>query len=95
MSQFFYERSELIICAWYDNHQVLTISICLGKDPIYDANHSDRSQRKKIVIKGRASVELYNKFMGGVDKADIPLSVYRSKFHWNVDHRSSYRNSFI
>ena len=51
MSQFFYERSELIICAWYDNHQVLTISICLGKDPIYDANHSDRSLRKKIVIK--------------------------------------------
>jgi hypothetical protein len=26
-----------------------------------------------------ASVELYNKFMGGVDKADMFLSLYRTK----------------
>ena len=79
MSQFFDERSGLIICAWYDNRRVLTISNCLRKDLICDANRSDRSQRKKI-IKRPASVELYNQFMGGVDKANMYLPLYRSKF---------------
>ena len=41
MSQFFDERSGLIICAWYDNRRVLTISNCLRKDPISDANCYD------------------------------------------------------
>ena len=79
MSQFFEERSGLIICARYDNRRVLTISNCLRKDLICDANRSDRSQRKKI-IKRPASVELYNQFMGGVDKANMYLPLYRSKF---------------
>ena len=80
MSQFFDERSGLIICARYDNRRVLTISNCLRKDLNCDANRSDRSQRKKIIIKRPASVELYNQFMGGVDKANMYLPLYRSKF---------------
>ena len=80
MSQFSDERSGLIICAWCDNCRVLTISNYLRKDLISDANRYDQSQRKKIIIKRPASVELYNQFMGGVDKANMYLPLYRSKF---------------
>ena len=60
-------------------------------------------QRKKIIIKRPASVELYNKFMGGVDKADMYLSLYRLKFrsqkwyHRIVTHffNLAIRNSYV
>ena len=36
--------------------------------------------QKRLAIKQPASVELYNQFMGGVDKANMYLPLYRSKF---------------
>ena len=36
--------------------------------------------QKRLAIKQSASVELYNQFMGGVDKANMYLPLYRSKF---------------
>jgi hypothetical protein len=67
-----------VICAWYDNRRVLTISNFLGKDPVSNCKRYDR-KKETVSVPCPASVELYNKFMGGVDKADMFLSLYRTK----------------
>ena len=78
MAQFVDSGNGLVICAWYDNRRVLTISN-LGKYPIGEGKRCDKVGKETINISHPASVELYNKFMGGVDKADMYLALYRSK----------------
>ena len=74
--QFTDTKAGLVLCCWYDNRRVITISNFLGKDPISEANHFDRVKKQKISV---PSVELYNQYMGGVDKADMYLALYRTK----------------
>ena len=78
-----FERVEkdhnLVICGWYDNRRVLTISNFVGKEPVSEANRYDRKNRKELTLPRPASVEIYNRYMGGVDKADMFLSLYRTK----------------
>ena len=63
MCAFVEKKAELVICTWYDNR----------------ANRFDRRNRKMIQVLRPASVDVYNPFMGGVDKAGMLLSLYRSK----------------
>ena len=70
----------IVVKAWYDNKQALTLSNYVGKDPIGKCNRYDKSQKKRIEIDRPNSVAIYNKFMGGVDKADMLLSLYRTKY---------------
>lgn len=79
MEQFVDNKNGLVICAWYDNRRVLTVSNFLGKDPISEARRYDKIGRETIHIRRPAIVELYNRFMGCVDKADMYLALYRSK----------------
>lgn len=70
----------LLIGGWFDNRRVvLTISNFAGKDPVSNANRYGRKNKKNIQIPSPASIEIYNKFMGGLDKADMFLSLYRTK----------------
>ena len=69
-----------MIGGWFDNRRVvLTISNFAGKDPVSNANRYGRKNKKNIQIPSPASIEIYNKFMGGLDKADMFLSLYRTK----------------
>ena len=70
----------IVVTAWYDNKQVLTLSNYVGKDPIGKCNCYDKLQKKRIEIDRPNSVVIYNKFMVGVDKADMLLSLYRTKY---------------
>ena len=79
MCEFVEKKAGLVICTWYDNRRVITISNFLGKDPTSQANRFDRKNRKMIQVPRPASVDIYNRFMGGVDIADMLLSLYRSK----------------
>ncbi len=79
MVQFSEEKCGIVVCSWYDNRRVLTISNFLGKDPVSDCKRYDRKKKKEVSVPRPASVELYNKFMGGVDKADMYLSLYCTK----------------
>ena len=60
---------------------VFTISNFAGKDPVSNANHYDCKIKKNIQIPHPGSIEIYNKFMGRVDKADMFLSLYHTKIH--------------
>ncbi|CAB3987582.1 Hypothetical predicted protein [Paramuricea clavata] len=79
IAQFSDVKAGLVICAWYDNRRVLTISNFLGKNPVSNCKRFDRKTKKDVSVPRPACIELYNKFMGGVDKADMLLSLYRTK----------------
>lgn len=79
INEFVDDKNGLVICAWFDNRRVLTISNFLGKDPVDEAKRYDKAKQESITISRPASVSLYNTFMGGVDKADMFLSLYRTK----------------
>ena len=63
----------VVVTAWFDNKRVLTISNFAGKEPVDTCKRFDRKERKKIDVDHTKSVAIYKKFMGGVDKADIPV----------------------
>ena len=71
MSQFVDKTHGVVICSWYDNRR--------GKEPIDEAIRYDKGQKVMINVDRPASVEIYNKFMGGVDKADMYLALYRTR----------------
>ena len=79
IAQFTDAKAGLVICAWYDNRRVLTISNFLDKDPVSNCKRYDRKKKEDVSVPRPACIELYNKFMGGVDKADMLLSLYRTK----------------
>ena len=48
-------------------------------EDIYGVDRRDRKEKELVVVPRPKSVEVYNRFMGGVDKADMFLSLYRTK----------------
>ena len=72
-------EQKVVVCAWYDNGRILTISTFFGIASIDECNHSDRAQKKMLTVARPASVALYNRFMGGVDKTDMVMALYKSK----------------
>ena len=73
------EKNGVVISLWYDNRLVLMVSNFLGVEPQDEANRFSKKENEMIKLPRPASVAMYNKFMGGVDKADMFLSLYRSK----------------
>ena len=75
----FTEKNGLVLCVWFDNHRIITISNFIGKDTISSAKRYDGKEKKMVQIQRPSSVEIYNRFIGGVDKADMLLSLYGTK----------------
>ena len=69
-------EQKVVVCAWNGNRRVLTMSNFVGRTPIDECNRYDRAQKKMLKVAGLA---LYNRFMGGVDKADMLMVLYKSK----------------
>ena len=65
--EFVEKKAGLVICTWYNNWRVVTISNSLGKYPIFQANRLDCRNRKMIQVPRSASVDVYKRFMGGVE----------------------------
>ena len=56
--------NDIVVCSWFDNKRVLTMSNFIGKDPVDGCTRYDRSKKEKVQIQRPAIVQLYNKFMG-------------------------------
>ena len=73
------ERS-VVVTSWYDSRRVLMISNFIGKEPVGECTRYIRKEKATASVERPASVKLYNNYMGGVDKADMMLALYRTKY---------------
>ena len=71
--------NDVVICTWYDNKRVITASNFVFKEPVGQCSRYDRKERNCIELTRPTSIETYNQYMGGVDKADMMLSLYKTK----------------
>ena len=69
----------LVVVSWYDNRRVLAISNFVGKEPVEECKRYDKNQKETVHLPRPACVGIYNKFMGGVDKADMLLALCKTK----------------
>lgn len=68
----------IVVTKWYDNKAVIIASNFIGKG-IYDkCRRWDKSEKKYIEVDRPECIKMYNNNMGGVDKLDFLLSLYRS-----------------
>lgn len=68
---------ELSVTSWVDNKVVNLCSTYVGKEPMDMAKRFSKLQKKKIDVPRPKAVEIYNKYMGGVDLLDAMLGFYR------------------
>ena len=54
------------------------LSNYIGQDPVDTCERFDRKGMSEIDVERPASVKICNIFMGGVDKADMLQSLYRT-----------------
>ena len=71
---------KVVVISWFDNKSVLTMSNYCGRTPATQCKRWDRKKKEYVSIDRPASVTVCNKLMGGVDKSDMMLALYRTKF---------------
>lgn len=69
----------VIIVKWFDNNVVHIASTYVGVEPMGIVERWSQKDQKKKNIQCPQLVLQYNKGMGGVDLADMPISLYRIK----------------
>ena len=66
--------------SWLDNRMVLLSSTYAGCDPVKKIKRFDFKTKTKIEIDCPDIVSEYNKNMGGVDKFEMLMSLYRCDY---------------
>lgn len=71
-------KDGIIITKWYDNKPVITASNFIGVGKEDTCTRWDKKTKRYLQIPRPEAIKLYNENMGGVDKIDFLLSIYRS-----------------
>ena len=66
-----------LVVRWNDNSVVTVASNCFGIEPCSQAQRWSYAEKKKITISQPHMIAQYNKHMGGVDRMDQNVGVYR------------------
>lgn len=69
--------ANVIVVAWRDNKVVHLASNVIGVEPFCSASRWCRAQNQRVNISQPNVVRFYNTTMGGVDRADQNVSLYR------------------
>jgi DNA excision repair protein ERCC-6 len=69
---------EIIICKWHDNNIVLVCSNACGVTPFQKTERYSKQLKKKISVLQPQLIHKYNRYMGGVDRSDQNISLYRT-----------------
>lgn len=72
------KNAGVTVVRWADNKVVTLASSFMGVEPIDKVQRYDRKENAKIDVPAPAVVKHYNKHMGGVDLADMLISLYRT-----------------
>lgn len=70
-------KNKLAVVKWHDNKCVTLISSCTDAHPVDKIKRYCKVQKKKVDVDCPSIVKEYNKSMGGVDLADMLISLYR------------------
>lgn len=74
------KEKRISIVNWRDQKDVLLASNFIGIDPVDDASRYVKKENKRSNFPRPAAVREYNSHMGGVDRADMLVSLYRCPF---------------
>lgn len=74
------EENRLAAVRWNDNKVVTLISSYVGVDPVEKIKRYSKEAKMKIDVDCPQIVKEYNRHMGGVDLADMLVSLYRTPF---------------
>ena len=78
----YYFRKSLdgvLIVQWYDNKLVTVGSTYNSCEPVSPVRRWSKAEKKYIELAKPNTIDIYNKFMGVVEKADQMISFYRNK----------------
>lgn len=70
--------NEIIVCKWHDNSIVNIASNYAMVFPTIQVKRFSKKDKKVILIPQPHIIKMYNENMGGVDRADQNISLYRS-----------------
>lgn len=74
---FFAIGQNIVVCKWHDNSVVTLASNSAPVYPIKQVSRFSEKEKKRIQIPQPQLVHLYNENMGGVDRSDQNISLYR------------------
>ncbi|XP_057660717.1 piggyBac transposable element-derived protein 3-like [Diorhabda carinulata] len=66
-----------VVVKWHDNNVVTLASNALPVHPTHSVSRYSLKEKKKIKVDQHHNIFTYNKYMGGVDRADQNISLYR------------------
>lgn len=71
-------KNKLAIVRWNDNKPVTLISTYVAAEPVHKIKRYSKEKKVKVDVECPQIVKDYNKHMGGVDLADMLISLYRT-----------------
>ena len=72
------QSSKNAVVRWVDSKVVTLASSFMGIEPIGSLKRYDKKEKCKVDVSTPAIVKHYNRHMGGVDLADMRISLYRT-----------------
>lgn len=72
------EVKKIVVVQWYDNKSVNMASNFVAIEPEDEVKRWDRKKGAYVMVKRPAIIRLYNSSMGGVDKNDFLIALYRT-----------------
>lgn len=67
----------LVVCKWNDNNIVIIGSNAVPVNPICNVSRYSQKLKKRVLIPQPSNIRSYNQNMGGVDRSDQNISLYR------------------
>ncbi|XP_026331157.1 piggyBac transposable element-derived protein 2-like, partial [Hyposmocoma kahamanoa] len=74
------DKNRLTVVRWNDNKVVTLVSTYVGTEPVEKIKRYCKEAKQKVEVNCPQVVKEYNKHMGGVDLADMLISLYRTPF---------------
>ncbi|KAF2896111.1 hypothetical protein ILUMI_10064 [Ignelater luminosus] len=71
------ENANMRTIKWFDNRGVILATTFSSAEPLPETERWDKEEKKKVAIQEPYAVNIYNKFMGGVDLLDRLIAYYR------------------
>ncbi|XP_064091284.1 piggyBac transposable element-derived protein 3-like [Macrobrachium nipponense] len=70
----------ILVVRWKDNSIVTILSTDVGVEPVCEVEMYDKEAQKKVPVQCSKCYQQYNSRMGGIDKSDMLVHLYKTPF---------------